>query len=63
MQLRRTEGVCQAREVWSARFPDLRLLLYLCLVSCCQSYDIAEEVLVDLPSMSAIGLRLTADDL
>ena len=32
----------------AAGFPDFRLFFYLCLMSCCQAYDLAEELLVDL---------------
>ena len=32
----------------AAGFPDFGLFLHLCLMSCCQSYDFAEELFVDL---------------
>ena len=36
------------RVVDTAGFPDLGLFLYLCLMPSCESYDFAEELLVDL---------------
>jgi len=46
------------RVVDATGFPDFGLLFYLCLMSCCQAYDFAEELFVNLATR--IRHRLTA---